>query len=54
VPQTSGRLKLIGPDGRESFAELSSGISYFRNAGVEHDVINANAYEFVFVEIEFK
>jgi quercetin dioxygenase-like cupin family protein len=54
VPQTSGRLKLIGPDGGESFAELSSGVSYFRNAGVEHDVINANDYEFVFVEIEFK
>jgi quercetin dioxygenase-like cupin family protein len=54
VPQTSGRLKLTGPDGTENFAELSSGISYFRNAGVEHNVINANAYEFVFVEIEFK
>jgi quercetin dioxygenase-like cupin family protein len=54
VPQTSGRLKLIGPDGGESFAGLSSGVSYFRNAGVEHDVINANDYEFVFVEIEFK
>jgi hypothetical protein len=54
VPQTSGRLKLIGPDGGESFAGLSNGVSYFRNAGVEHDVINANDYEFVFVEIEFK
>ncbi|MCG8360613.1 MAG: cupin domain-containing protein [Kiloniellales bacterium] len=54
VPQTSGRLKLIGPDGAETFAELTAGQSYFRNAGVEHDVINANDHEFVFVEIEFK
>ncbi len=54
VPQTDGRLKLVGPDGAESFAELTAGQSYFRNAGVEHDVINANDHEFVFVEIEFK
>ncbi len=54
VPQTDGRLKLIGPDGAESFAELTAGQSYFRNAGVEHDVINANDHEFVFVEVEFK
>jgi len=54
VPQTTGRLKLIGPDGAESFGELRSGVPYFRKAGVEHDVINANAQEFVFVEIEFK
>jgi hypothetical protein len=29
-------------------------VPYFRNAGVEHDVINANACEFAFVEIELK
>ena len=54
VPQTTGRLKLIGPDGQENIAELTAGQSYFRNAGVEHDVINASEHEFVFVEIEFK
>jgi quercetin dioxygenase-like cupin family protein len=54
VPLSSGRLKLIGPDGSETFAELTTGVSYFRNAGVEHNVVNANAYEFVFVEIEYK
>ena len=51
---TSGRLKLIGPDGAETFAELSTGASYARPAGVEHDVINANDHEFVFVEVEMK
>lgn len=54
VPLTTGTLKLIGPDGTETFAELNTGESYFRNAGVEHDVINANDHEFVFVEVEFK
>ena len=54
VPITTGQLKLIGPDGGVAFAELTAGQSYFREAGVEHDVINANDYEFSFVEVEFK
>jgi quercetin dioxygenase-like cupin family protein len=54
VPLSSGHLKLIGPDGSETLAELTTGVPYFLNAGVEHNVINANAYEFVFVEIEYK
>lgn len=54
VPQTTGKLKLIGPDGNETIAALTAGQSYFREAGVEHDVINASEHEFVFVEIEFK
>ncbi len=53
VPMTSGRLSLSGPDG-EAVAELVAGRSYFRRAGVEHDVKNVNDYEFTFVEIEFK
>ena len=54
VPITTGTLKIIGPDNVESFAELEAGVSYFRNAGVEHDVINANDFEFSFVEVELK
>jgi quercetin dioxygenase-like cupin family protein len=54
VPQTTGRLRLIGPDGAESYGELTAGLAYFREAGVEHDVVNANDFEFVFVEVEFK
>ena len=34
--------------------ELVAGQSYFRGAGVEHDVKNVNDHEFTFVEIEFK
>ncbi len=54
VPLTSGRLKIVAPDGSESFSELTSGQSYFRQAGVEHNVINANDHDFAFVEVEFK
>lgn len=54
VPLLDGRLKIVGAGGTESYAELKKGVPYFRNVGVEHDVINANDYEFAFVEIEFK
>lgn len=53
VPQTSGRLLLETRDG-DVLSELSSGKSYFRNAGVEHNVVNASDGDFVFVEIELK
>jgi quercetin dioxygenase-like cupin family protein len=54
TPMSSGTLKLIDGDGRETFARLEKGQSYFRQTGVEHDVINVNDFDFVFVEIEFK
>ena len=54
VPITTGTLGLTGPDGEEKFAELKAGVSYWREAGVEHDVRNANDFEFSFVEVEFK
>ena len=53
VPQTNGTLLLETKDG-ERHAELSVGKPYFRNAGVEHNVVNANDYEFVFIEVEIK
>jgi quercetin dioxygenase-like cupin family protein len=54
VPMLDGELELVGPDRERTRAKLSKGVPYFRNAGVEHDVINANAFEFAFVEIELK
>ena len=54
VPLLDGRLMLVSPEGVESSADLKAGQSYFRKAGVHHNVINANAYDFAFVEIEFK
>ena len=54
VPMLDGELELVGQGGERTRAQLSKGVPYFRNAGVEHDVINANAFEFAFVEIELK
>lgn len=53
VPLTTGQLRLVEADG-ERVAELTAGVSYYREAGVEHDVINASPGEFVFIEIEIK
>ena len=54
VPLASGRLQIISPDGQASFAELTQGVSYTRKAGVHHNVINANGFEYAFIEIELK
>ncbi len=54
VPMADGRLKLVTDGGEVSIAELKKGVPYFRNVGVEHDVINANDVEYAFVEIEIK
>ena len=53
VPMTTGVLAITGPAG-DTEASLVAGEPYFRPAGAEHDVRNANAYEFVFIEIELK
>ena len=53
VPITTGTLLLKEGDG-ERYAELTAGVSYSREVGVEHNVINSNDYEFVFVEVEMK
>ncbi|MEK9723870.1 MAG: cupin domain-containing protein [Rhodospirillaceae bacterium] len=54
VPLTTGALTLLEPGGVENRAELTAGVSYFREAGVEHDVVNANDFDFAFLEVEFK
>jgi beta-alanine degradation protein BauB len=54
TPLTDGRLKILDAQGEATFAELRVGQPYFREAGVEHDVINDNAYEFVFIDTEIK
>ena len=54
VPLKDGQLKIVSHDGEENIAEMSHGVSYSREAGGHHNVINANDYEFSFVEIEIK
>jgi beta-alanine degradation protein BauB len=53
VPLTTGPLLLTSSAGATS-ADLVAGSAYASEAGVEHDVINDNPFEFVFVEIEAK
>jgi len=51
VPLTAGILRLEETEGTRE-ARLEVGASYARPAGVSHNVINVNRYEFRFVEIE--
>ncbi|AXY44055.1 cupin domain-containing protein [Halomonas sp. JS92-SW72] len=53
VPLTQGTLTLETRDGVIK-SELWPGTSYARGAGVEHNVINSNDFEFSFIEIEIK
>jgi quercetin dioxygenase-like cupin family protein len=54
VPLYTGRLGIEAKDKAMTEAQLKTGVSYYRNAGVEHDVINVNPFEFAFIEIELK
>ena len=53
VPLMDGRVRLETPTGPAE-ATMKGGVPYFRHAGVEHDVINANDGEYAFIEIELK
>jgi quercetin dioxygenase-like cupin family protein len=51
VPLTSGVLRLEERAGLRE-AQLVSGVAYAREKGVEHNVVNVNAFEFRFLEVE--
>jgi len=53
VPITDGELTVAAAAGTTR-SPIKAGQSYFRKAGVEHDVRNETAREIVFVEIEIK
>jgi len=54
VPMMDGKLELSTGGDDKQVAELSTGVAYFRQVGVEHDVTNVNDYEYAFIEVEFK
>jgi quercetin dioxygenase-like cupin family protein len=54
VPMTTGELLIETPGGAEMRVPLTAGKPYARKEGVEHNVVNASAGEFVFIEIELK
>jgi len=53
VPLMDGKLRLETKTGTVE-AEMKKGVPYFRNEGVEHDVINAGGGDYAFIEIELK
>ena len=54
VPQTTGTLT-VETESAEPFAmECTAGVSYSREAGAHHNIVNDRDEEFTFVEIESK
>ncbi len=53
VPIVAGEMTIVA-GGERSKAQLGVGKSYFRKAGVEHDVLNETGSEIVFLEVELK
>lgn len=53
VPTTDGTVLLETPDGPVN-ATLKRGVSYTRQAGVNHNVVNAGDQPLTFVEIELR
>ena len=49
-----GTLKLISETGEEKVSVLERGVPYFRQAGIKHNVVNVNDFDYNFFEIEIK
>ncbi|QIE55498.1 cupin domain-containing protein [Pikeienuella piscinae] len=54
TPIIGSAVTIVDGEGRETAVEMVAGVSYFREAGVAHDVINAGPGPLVFVETELK
>lgn len=52
IPLFDGVLEIDLGHGERVKAEMKNGVPYFREIGVEHDVINGNDFECAFVEVE--
>lgn len=54
VPTIGGTLTMIGADGARSLSAMTTGVSYFREPGVSHNVVNLTGAVIEFVETELK
>lgn len=52
IPMFDGTLEIDLGGGETTTAELRTGVPYYRDLGVEHDVINGNDFECAFIEVE--
>ena len=53
VPLFDGQLEIDTGTDQRTIAPMQNGVPYFREIGVEHDVINGNDFECAFIEVEF-
>ena len=54
TPVIGGDVEIVHGDGSRTPFVMAPGKSYFRQAGVEHDVVNGAGGELRFVEVELK
>ena len=52
VPMLDGELKIVDKDKNQTISKLSKGGVYYREKGVEHNVLNNNNNPYSFIEIE--
>ena len=52
VPITVGRMDITNADGTHATSELAPGVSYYRQAGAQHNVRNDGVDVLDFVEVE--
>lgn len=52
IPLFDGVLDIDLGQGERVQAPMRNGVPYYREIGVEHDVINGNDFECAFVEVE--
>jgi mannose-6-phosphate isomerase-like protein (cupin superfamily) len=47
-----GELRIVDKDNNETISKLTKGGAYYREKGVEHNVLNNNKIPYSFIEIE--
>ena len=52
VPMLDGELRIIDKYNNETISKLTKGGAYYREKGVEHNVLNNNNIPYSFIEIE--
>jgi quercetin dioxygenase-like cupin family protein len=52
VPLVAGRMAITGENGTRTLVDLQPGSSYYRQAGVRHEVGNGGIQPLSFVEVE--
>ena len=52
IPMLDGELRIVDKDNNETISKLTKGGAYYREKGVEHNVLNNNNNPYSFIEIE--